>query len=54
MAFGEEVDAPTLVPAMTPSDLPARMHKLEHEVTALKRIVNELRAEIRKVHGEVS
>jgi len=37
-----------------PSDLPARMQKLEVEIAALKRLVNELRAEIRKAHGEVA
>ena len=54
VAFGEELDAPSTEAAVTPTDLPARMQKLESEITALKRIVNELRAEIRKAHGEVA
>ena len=35
-------------------DLATRVQKLEGEIAALKRIVNELRAEIRKQHGEVA
>jgi len=55
VAFGEEVDAPALAPAPATAapDLQARVHRLEAEFVALKRIVNELRAEIRKQHGEI-
>jgi hypothetical protein len=35
-------------------DLAARVLRLETEVAALKRIVNELRAEHRRQHGEVA
>ena len=38
----------------TQADLPTRVQKLEAEVAALKRFVNELRSEIRKRHGEVA
>ena len=54
VAFGEEVDNPSFEPAIASSDLPARLQKLESEIMALKRLVNELRAEIRKSHGEVA
>jgi hypothetical protein len=54
VTFGEEVDAPSITVAKASTDLPVRMQKLETEIVALKRIVNELRAEIRKAHGEVA
>ena len=41
-------------PKRAQGDLPARVQRLEAEVAALKRIVNELRAENRKQHGEVA
>ena len=55
VAFGEEVDAPAgAAPAASSGDLPVRVQKLESDIVALKRIVNELRAELRKSHGEVA
>jgi hypothetical protein len=53
VAFGE-VDSPSLAPGLpAAADLVARVGKLEAECIALRRIVNELRLEIRKQHGEV-
>src|SRR5438477_11874711 len=40
--------------ATPPTDLTGRLHKLESELAALKRIVGELRAELRVTHGEVA
>jgi hypothetical protein len=55
VSFGEEVRSPSIAPdAAQSGDLAARVHTLEGEVAALKRLVNELRAEIRKQHGEVA
>jgi hypothetical protein len=54
VAFGEEVDAPSTEAAAPTTDLPARMQKLESDIAALKRIVHELRAEMRKTQGEVA
>ena len=57
ISFGEDVHAPSISPDASQhgsGDLAARVHRLEAEVVALKRIVNELRAEIRKQHGEVA
>lgn len=54
VAFGDEADLAHTDAGQAPSDLPMRMQKLESEVQALRRIVNELRAEIRKAHGEVA
>jgi hypothetical protein len=54
VAFGE-VDSPSIAPGMpSASDLGTRVAKLEAECIALRRIVNDLRAEIRRQHGEVS
>jgi hypothetical protein len=55
VAFGAEVETPSIAPSMpSGNDLVTRIAKLETECVALRRIVNELRAEIRKQHGEVS
>ena len=54
VSFGEDVQSPSIAPEAAQGDLPARVQKLEAEVASLKRIVNELRAEIRKAHGEVA
>ena len=55
VSFGDEVRSPSVVPeAAAQGDLPTRVQRLEAEVAALKRIVNELRAEHRKQHGEVA
>jgi PilZ domain-containing protein len=55
VSFGEEVRSPSVAPdAAQPGDLAARVQALEAEVHALKRALNELRADIRKQHGEVS
>ena len=54
VSFGDEVRAPSIAPEAAQGDLATRVQRLEAEVAALKRIVNELRAEIRKQHGEVA
>ena len=55
VSFGDEVRSPSVAPeAAAQGDLPTRVQRLEAEVATLKRIVNELRAEIRKQHGEVA
>lgn len=57
ISFGEEVRAPSIAPDAThhgSSGMAARVQRLEAEVVALKRAVNELRAEIRKQRGQVS
>jgi uncharacterized protein YceH (UPF0502 family) len=53
VVFGEEHQSPSIAPDATHGDLAARVHKLEAEVAALKRVINELRSEHRKQHGEV-
>jgi hypothetical protein len=53
VCFGEE-DAPPLAPSMSSSDLAERVAALEQEYAMLKRQINELRAELRKAHGDVS
>ena len=54
VSFGEDVQSPSIAPDAAQGDLPARVQRLEAEVASLKRIVNELRAERRKAHGEVA
>ena len=54
VSFGEEVHSPSIAPEAAQGDLPTRVQRLEVEVATLKRIVNELRAESRKQHGEAS
>jgi PilZ domain-containing protein len=54
VSFGEDIQSPSIAPDSAQGDLPARVQKLEGEVAALKRIVNDLRAAIRKQHGEVA
>jgi hypothetical protein len=54
ISFVEAVRDPSIVPDLPQAELAARVHKLEGEIVALKRIVSELRAEQRKAHGEVA
>jgi hypothetical protein len=55
VAFGDAVDSPESVPTAMPiADLAGRVQRLEAEIVSLRRIVNELRAENRKAHGEVA
>ena len=54
VSFGEEVHSSSIAPEAAQGDLPTRVQRLEAEVATLKRIVNDLRAEIRKQHGEVA
>jgi hypothetical protein len=54
VSFGDEVRAPSVAPDAAQADLPTRVQRLEAEVAALRRIINELRAENRKQHGEVA
>lgn len=54
VSFGVEVRSPSTAPEASVGDLAARVQVLEGEVAVLKRAVNELRATIRKSHGEVA
>jgi uncharacterized protein YceH (UPF0502 family) len=54
VSFGEEIHSPSTAPEAAQGDLPTRVQRLEAEVATLKRIVNDLRAEHRKQHGEVA
>jgi PilZ domain len=54
IAFDYDEQAPSLVPDGAVSDLAGRVARLESEVLSLRRLVNELRAENRKSHGEVA
>jgi hypothetical protein len=54
VSFGEEVRSPSIAPESAQGDLSTRVQKLEAEVATLRRIVNDLRAENRKKHGEVA
>jgi hypothetical protein len=54
VVFGEEHQSPSIAPDAAQGDLAGRVQKLEAEVAALKRVVNELRAEHRKQHGELA
>ena len=55
VSFGEEARAPSIAPdAAQPGDLATRVQRLEAEIATLKRLVNELRSENRKQHGEVA
>jgi hypothetical protein len=53
VSFGDEIRSPSITPDAAQGDLPTRVQRLEAEVATLKRIVNDLRAEHRKQHGEV-
>jgi PilZ domain len=54
VSFGDEMRAPSIAPDVVPGsgDLAARVQRLESEVAALRRVVNELRTESRKHRGE--
>jgi len=55
ISFDEEARAPSIAPdAAQQGDVAARVQRLETELAALKRVVNELRAGIRKNQGEVA
>jgi hypothetical protein len=57
VSFSDETQtqSPSIAPdAAAQGDLTARIQRLEAEVAALRRIVNELRAENRRQHGEVA
>jgi hypothetical protein len=54
VSFGAELRSPSIAPEASASDLAARVQTLEGEVAFLRRAVNELRATIRKSHGEVA
>ena len=54
IAFVDEIRSPSMAPDATEGELPARVQKLEGEVAVLKRLVSDLRAVIRKRHGEVA
>jgi PilZ domain-containing protein len=54
VSFGEEVRSPSIAPEAAQGDVTARVQTLEAEVASLKRLVNELRATIRKHYGEVA
>jgi hypothetical protein len=52
VSFGDEMRAPSIAPDAAQGDLAARVQKLEGEVAALRRAVNELRTDVRKNRGE--
>ena len=57
--FVDEMQAPPIAPEVATGDgavreLAARIQRLESEVHNLRRMVNDLRAENRKSHGEVA
>jgi PilZ domain len=54
VSFGDEVRSTSITPEATQGDLSTRVQRLEAEVATLRRIVNDLRAENRKQHGEVA
>ena len=54
VSFGEEARSLPSRLTAAQGDLATRVQALEAEVAALKRLVNELRAGIRKQHGEVA
>jgi hypothetical protein len=54
VAFGDETESPSIAPGMPARELATRVQRLESEIVALKRFVNELRTEIRKNQGEVA
>jgi hypothetical protein len=54
VSFGDEIRSPSIAPEAAQGDLATRVQRLEAEVAALRRIVNDLRAEHRKQHGEVA
>jgi hypothetical protein len=52
IAFGsEDVPSPSLAPDPSAGDLAARVRRLESELTALQRKVNELTSDLRKRQG---
>ena len=51
VAFLYEDASPSLVPSAVPAEVVARVQKLESEVAALQRKVNELQNELRARHG---
>jgi hypothetical protein len=52
ISFGGIEEAPALAPSMPSSDLAQRVAILEQDHATLKRQINELRAELRKAHGD--
>jgi hypothetical protein len=52
VTFENEQEAPSIVPGAAPADLPERVRRLEAEVAALHRKLNELQNELR--HGQGS
>jgi hypothetical protein len=52
VSFGE-IASPSMASDLSQSDLAHRVQRLEDEVAGLRRLVNELRAENRKAHGEI-
>ncbi|MEA2903877.1 MAG: hypothetical protein QOG83_1600 [Alphaproteobacteria bacterium] len=51
VAFGEDEASPALAPDKTPADLVGRVRRLETEMSALQRKVNELLAALRIRQG---
>jgi hypothetical protein len=52
VSFGDEMRAPSISPDPTHNDLTVRVQRLETEVAALRRVVNDLRMEHRKHRGD--
>ena len=53
VSFGNEIQSPSVAPEAAQGDLSTRVQRLEAEIATLRRMVNELRAELRKQQGEV-
>jgi hypothetical protein len=54
VSFGDVQGSPSIAPELPAADLATRVHRLETEIIALRRLVNELRAEQRKQQGELA
>jgi hypothetical protein len=52
VSFGDEMRSPSIAPDTGQNDLMVRVQRLEAEVAALRRVVNEMRAENRHNRGE--
>lgn len=54
IAFGEGNAASAVAPGSSDLEIAARMQKLEADIASLRRVVNELRAEIRRQQGDAA
>jgi len=51
VGFESDENAPPLAPGAPAADWSARIHKLEHDVAALQRKLNELQTGLRRIQG---